>query len=367
MAALIQVVVLGIAIVLLAGDVVWPITLSTGPVPEYLFAEGLKRYQAGELDGASETWENVFSEPTYGPVAYILLARARQKLNEHAKAETLVQDFLKKHPDSVYQNLGQELLADALYHQNNPKAASLLSHMIAKAPDKDKPGLTLRLAELEKRLGNYPSAASHYRSLFLNYPASVEGLKAGDDLAWMVFHSKVAKPEFSESEQLARGGRLFAKGRFDLAAETYQALLKTKPGDKQLTLKLARCKFKDRQNNKAIAILKEMLKGEVSETDKMEALHLLSLVYWRIDRDKDFELCCNVLTEKAPPKLKRKALFNLGVHHMERKRFADADACFKRLLNTLPEPSMKADVKWKTAWIKYWERKYTDAAAAFGE
>ncbi len=180
------------------------------------------------------------------------------------------------------------------------------TQLIAKAPEKDKPGLILRIAELEKRLGNYSAAAAHYRNVFLNYPASVEGLKAGDDLAWMVFHSKIPKPAYSESEQLGRAGRLYARGRFDLAADAYEALLKTKPSDKGLMLKLARSRYKDRQNQKAIALLKEVLKGDVNEHDKLEALYLQSLVYWRLDRDKEFELCCKEIIEKGHPDISAK-------------------------------------------------------------
>lgn len=342
-------------------------TVGARPIPEYLFTEGLKHYQVGVLDRAAETWENVLPDSTYGPVAYLLLAKARQNSGNQAAAAALIQDFFRKHPNGVYHNTARELLADALYIQGKAEAVEMLSQLIARASEKDKPGLILRLADLEKRLGNYSSAASHYRTVFLNYPASVEGLKAGDDLAWMVFHNKVPKPEYSESDQLARAGRLYGRGRFDLAADAYQSLLKTKPSDKGLMLKLARSRFKDRQNQKAIVLLKDVLKGDVTEQDKMEALYLLSLVYWRLDRDKEFELCCKELVEKGTPRHKRKALFNLAAHSMERKNFSVAEGHFKRLSAASPDQSVKADVKWKIAWIKYWEKKYPDAAEAFRE
>jgi soluble lytic murein transglycosylase len=352
--------------ILLSGPA-WSMTVGAGPVPEYLFTEGLKHYQAGELDRAAQTWENIYGESTYGPVAYLLLANAKQKIGNHDAAETLLKDYFRKYPNGIYHNTAREMLADALYNQGKAEAVEMHSQLIAKAAEKDKPGLILRLADLEKRLGNYSSAASHYTTVFLNYPATVEGLKAGEDLAWMVFHSKIPRPVYSESEQLARAGRLYGRGRFDLAANAYQELLKAKPTDKGLMLKLARSRFKERQNQKAIALLKDVIKGDVSENDKLEALHLLSLVYWRLDRDKDFESSCKEIVEKGTPRYKRKALYNLAAHSMERKRFSEAESYFKRLASISPDQSVKADVKWKTAWIKYWERKYPDAAEAFRE
>ena len=179
--------------------------------------------------------------------------------------------------------------------------------MIEKASEKDKPALLLQLSDLEKRLGNYSDAASRYRVLSLNYPATVEGLKAADEIAWMVFHGKIPKIEFSEAEQMSRAARLFAKGRFDLAADTYSALLKTKPGDKALMLKLAQCRYKDRQNQKAISILKEAAgRGNLPEKQRTEALHMLSLIYWRLDKEKDFEFCCNKILSSGSAAAKKK-------------------------------------------------------------
>ena len=36
------------------------LTVTTGPMQEYLFDEGKKHYDAGELDRASEVWTNIF-------------------------------------------------------------------------------------------------------------------------------------------------------------------------------------------------------------------------------------------------------------------------------------------------------------------
>jgi soluble lytic murein transglycosylase len=183
----------------------------------------------------------------------------------------------------------------------------------------------------------------------------------------MAYKGTIPRPKYTESELLERADRLFKKGRFDLAADVYQALLKTKPGDKSLMLKLARCRYKGRQNEKAIAQLKELLNSKISDQDRSDALYMLSLVYWRLDRDKDFESCSNQLLEKAPLKVKRKVLLNLAAHSFEKKRYAQAETYFKRLLDTNPDSPLKVDAKWKMAWIKYWNGKYGAAAEDFRE
>jgi soluble lytic murein transglycosylase len=363
-------IVLYLCVILLASfvpDDSFGLTVTTGPMQEYMFVEGKKHYDAGELDRASEVWTNIFPDSLYGPVAYLLLAQGRQRLGNDTAAETLLREFVTKYPNGVYSDVGRRALAEVLFRQGKAEAKPLLLSLLAKASDRDKPSLTLKLAELERRLGNHSEAAVQYRKLFLNYPASVEGLKAADDLASMVFHQKIPPYTFSESEQIARADRLFARGRFDLAGSIYETLLKKKPSDKGLMLKLAQCRFKERQNQKAINILKDILNGEVSENNRMEALYLLSTVYWRLDREKDFEFCCNRILEKGPLKLKRKVLYNIAAYNFEKRKFDAAEIYFNKLLNTNPDPSVKVSAKWKTAWIKYWNHKYMESAEIFRE
>ncbi len=78
-------------------------SLTVSPVavapPDQLFTEGLKHYNAGEYNRAAKEWESIFPEPAYGPVAYLLLARAKHKAGNHDAAEALIKDFFKKYPN----------------------------------------------------------------------------------------------------------------------------------------------------------------------------------------------------------------------------------------------------------------------------
>jgi len=345
----------------------WSLTLSPAPMQEYIFLEGKKHFDTENLESAEEVWKNIFRDPLYGPVAYVILSRAYRKTGNLDKAESFLKEFLRNYPNSVYLDMVRLSLVEILCEQGKPEAVPVLTSMLKKASEKDNIRLTLRLAALERHIGNYSKASAHYRDLFLNYPASVEGLQAADDLAWMVVHEKIAKPTFSENEQLSRAERLFAKGRFDLAASAYEALLKSRPSDKGLMLKLARCRYKDRRNQKAINILKDILKGDVPDNLRMDAYYLLSLVYWRLDNYKEFELCNTKILEKGSSSLKKKAMFNMGAHHFEKGRFPDAQTYFDRLSKSGPDFKVKVKLKWKTGWIKYMNQQYKEAADTFRE
>ncbi len=341
------------------------LTLTTGPMQEYVFMEGKKHYDSGNTAAAAKVWKNILPDNLFGPPAHILLARAYRKAGHLERAEAILKELAQNHPNNVYGDLAKEALAEVLTEQGKAEAVPLLGSLIQKATDKSKARLLLSLAQLERRLGDHSGAADHYRKLYLEFPASVEGLKAGDDLAWAVFNHKVPPPTYSEYDQLGRAERLAAKGRFDLAAVVYQTLLKNNPSDKGLLIKLARCRFRDRQNHEAIKLLKDVLQGDVPENQRAEALYVLSLVYWRLDRDRDFEATSEKIIKQGSGKFKVKALYNLAAYNFEKNRFAKAEAHFERFLKSNPDPSKKVDAKWKMAWIKYLQHNYKEAAHLF--
>jgi soluble lytic murein transglycosylase len=340
-------------------------TLATGPVQAEIFVKGKKLHDMGKCSEAERIWGAILPDAVYGPVASILIAQGRLKLGDAERAETAAREFLSKYPESPYRALARQTLLDALCAQGKPEARVMLGELISKASKDEKPALILRLAELEKKLGNYSEATDHYRRLFLDYPSSVEGLKAAEEISRMAFVGKIPPPQFTEQEQFGRAGRLVAGGRFDLAATVYEALLKDKPGDRELSLKLARCLYKNRKNQEALSLLTEIVKEPAQDKQRMDALHVLSLVYWRLDREREFRSTCSEIVERGPADLRRKALFNTGAYHLEKHRFDEAETAFKRVLKANPSPSMRADVLWKLAWIKYWKKQYKEAASAF--
>ncbi len=359
-----------VAIVLLAGPPparAQSIAMKTGPVQEHLFLKGKKLYDSGHLKKAIRVWSYILPDRLFGPVAYILTARSHARLRQPEKAEDLLREFLKKHPRSPYRNLAREDLLDALCRQKKPEARNLLRSAIRRARADEKPALILREADLEQGLGKYSEAADLYGRLYVQYPASVPGLKAAERLTGMVSRGKIGPLAYSESEKLSRATRLFRKGRFDLAADLYKSFVQKNPSNTRHRLKLAECLFKGRRNREAINQIKELLKQETGSKTRMEAIYLLSRLYWRLDRNKEFQATCKSIIEKGPPSLRRKALFNLGAYHLERKAFQTSEKYFTEVLKSSPNRSTKVDAKWKTAWTRYFRKQYKKASRAFRE
>jgi soluble lytic murein transglycosylase len=193
----------------------------------------------------------------------------------------------------------------------------------------------------------------------------LEGLEAAKEAAWLVFNGKLPPPEFSNTDRLERAGNLHRRGRFDLAAATYRKLLEKDPGNQDLKIKLARALYKKRDNTDAIDLLKEILGSKITAEQRSEAVHLLSLLFWRVDMAKEFEKTCDYLREDGSLRFKKKAVFNLGAHHLEQGRLDKANHYFSEYLKLEKARSARSAVLWKKAWIHYHQDQFMDAARSF--
>ncbi len=191
------------------------------------------------------------------------------------------------------------------------------------------------------------------------------GLRAASRLADLVVTKKIPPPNYSDDLRLKRAAKLFVKGRFEKAATMYKIYLKKNPNDLGIKFKLARCMFKARHNDKAISICKEILKEDKANKYRPETLHLLSLIFWRLDDDDKFLTCCKAIIREGPASYKRRTLYNLAAFHMERGQYSEAEELLKRLLGHKISASFQVDALWKLAWSRYLANKYSLAGATF--
>ncbi len=336
-----------------------------GESVEDQFARGMKLLESRAGTQAADLLKQTYTDPIFGPAAYISLAKFYLGAKVYDKAESELRAFQKAYPDSVYNDTAKLLLVDALLGQGNREVIPLLQSALFKASEREKPSLLLKLADFQNSVHTVDEAVAGYRKLYLEYPASIQGLRATERLAEMVTRGKVVKIDYTEAEQNARADRLFAKGRFDLAGEIYASLLQSRLKDAALKVKLGRCRFKARQNQESLRVLKEVLAENPSVNDRSEALYIMSLVYWRLDKEKEFLDTSAQLIAKAPTKLKRKGLFNLAGFYLEKKRYSQAESHYKKLLILHPDAQTRSDIKWRLAWIHYWGRRYASAADLF--
>ncbi len=221
------------------------------------------------------------------------------------------------------------------------------------------------LAQLETKLGNHGKAATHLRKLYLGFPASLAGLQAAEELALLAKAGKCPPIAYSEREEVARARLLYEAGRFDLAGDVYEGMLKKKSSDNMLKIKLATCRYKQRKNQAAINILKDLVQGNPPQPVRLEAYYLLTRLYWRLEKDKDFEAFSQKILESGNERFRRVALFNLGSYHLEKGHFDPALQYFHRVMKSGPDQKMRFQAQWKVAWIQYLTSRFQEASDGF--
>lgn len=335
--------------------------------PERTFMEGKRLYDSGHFDKALASWKSISTDQLYGPVIYILAASRYMSEKNYSMAETSVRELMKVHPRTPYGEMATSILIDSLVEQGKKEAAGLIQIELNKASDSGKPALLLKMAAVEIKAGNYHLATDNLKKLVVDYPASLEGLRASEILSELAQQHRIKGFKLTVQEEQTRASKLFQSGKFDLAADSYKNLLMMKPDEKGIRLKLARSLYRNRDNQEAIKTLQAHLNTKLSQEEQTEAYYLLSLIYWRLDKDREFDQACRKVLEKGSPKFRKRVTANLAAHNFERGRLSKAETFYNKLLGETTDSVVKADIKWKLAWIKYRNHQYREAAALFAE
>lgn len=330
-----------------------------------LMKRAQRELEQGKTASALKSWRLALEDDTFGPVATILLARHYLKLGCPEIAETYLIKRLKSGMDSVYKETALKLLVEAMSLQYDTRALKIIKSLVKKASGNEKPELIFKAAQLTHDIDDFETAEKLYRKLYFEYPASLAGLRAASRLADLVVSKKIPPPNYSDDLRLKRAAKLFVKGRFEKAATMYRIYLKKHPNDLGIKFKLARCMFKARHNQDAIGICKEILKEDKANKYRPETLHLLSLIFWRLDDDDKFLTCCKAIIREGPASFKKRTLYNLAAFHMERGQYSEAEELLKKLLGYKISASFEVDALWKMAWSRYLANKYSLAGATF--
>ena len=148
----------------------------------------------------------------------------------------------------------------------------------------------------------------------------MEGLKAADEIAWMVFHGKIPKIEFSEGDQMSHAARLLPKDVLILPRIFILVCSRLNPGIKRLCsswLSAATKTDESKGHRHPQGTARRRPAGKATNRGASFA----EPYYWRLDKEKDFEFCCNKILSSGSAAAKKKALFNLGAYNFERNKF----------------------------------------------
>lgn len=326
--------------------------------------------QAYAIDGKFKDAAETFLEATRKGVALddyadYLGAKANLGQQKYAAAESLLQNFAQRHPDSVLIDRATLLLANVKLGEGDPQdamrqLARLDGSRLAKSSE-----YLFTLAKSNQLAGNRQKAQQLFTRLYLGDPTSSE---AGQVPALM--HQMGISPPFTVDERIRHAGGLYVAGHYAEAAAEYRSLAQdpSVAGTARVNDLLARA---------AIATFKQQghvdpsQLARLSDTDDDAGATRLYLMMEEARDNKDAAQVKTViaqLEQRFPTsRWTAEALFSAGNMALVAHDLPTAIQYYGDLDERFPHSSMAPLSHWHAAWLNYRLGDKKTAARLFDE
>ena len=305
--------------------------------------------------------------------ATYLKAQAEMQSSQLPAAETLLNGFAAKYPDSVFVPEMPVLLANLALAQGDPQTALHVLSEHAGEPMANKADYVLALARAQQIAGDTGAAAKSFRRVFLGYPLSPEAAQAKTQL-----QSMGANAALTVSERQHHADALYAAGRYNEAYDDYRALaadsgVQDVEQRDRLLVAAAACDYKLKR------AYKQQIAALADSNSEAGARRLYLLMELARDRGDVTEQQADVseLEQRFPESSwLAEALYSSGNMYMLRKDLPSAAAYYTELVQRFPSICKGTDgpcsdyapsAHWRAAWLDYRLEKYSDAAKLFDE
>lgn len=212
----------------------------------------------------------------------------------------------------------------------------------------------LTLARLLKKRHKTDEAVNLLKDIYLNaVPLSADALRELKDMK---------ADTFSPHELLRRADKLFEKGNFKRAEETYMEVLAQdsepqKIIDKnKILFSIAMCQFRLREYDESAK--------SFNLIESSEALYMEGISYYRINDKDGFNKVIGKFESKYPEDKRLAKLLLISAEDMRRMgKLSEAEKLFKTVLNAFPQ--MSEEVLWGLGWMSYTSGDYASALKYF--
>lgn len=306
--------------------------------------------------------------------AEYLSAQAQLQANNLPAAESLLNGFENRYPDSIFVRSIPTLEANLFIQEGDPQMALAKLKPHLDEPIAHHADFELAQAKAEQMAGQTDAAARLFRHVFLDYPLSSEAKEAKNQLAVVG-----AAAPLSPGERRAHADALFNAGRWSEAAEEYRALAndpaESDPAARYaLLVAAAHCDWKlKRLNRKQL----EELPDTQDETGARRMYLLMEAARDKDDGDSQRAIVEQMQTRFPASPWLAEALYSSGNMYLLRKDYAHAIEYYGDLARRFPkscEPERTPGCSnyapsshWRAAWLNYRLHQYSEAARLFDE
>lgn len=290
-----------------------------------------------------------------------LAAQAALQSNNLAQAETLLNGFEQRYPDSIFVNTVPVLEANLYLQENNPQMALKVLNAHMGEAISNHADFQLALAKSKQMAGQPDEAGRIFKHVFLGFPLSGEAQQAKTQMGVLGVLSSL-----TPAERRAHADALYAAGRYGDAAEEFRSLAGSMDPDTRnfLLAKAAVCDLKMRHLSQREA---ESLADTNNEAGAMRLYILMELARGRDDGEAQRRIVEQMQTRFPQDPWLAEALYSSGNMYLLRKDYPHAIEYYGDLARRFPRHRYAPSAHWRAGWLNYRLGNYSEAAKYFDE
>lgn len=290
-----------------------------------------------------------------------LSAQAALQSNRLPEAETLLNGFAQRYPDSIFVNSVPVLEANLWLQENDPQAALRVLNAHIGEPISNHADFQLSLAKAKQMAGQPEEAGRIFKHVFLGFPLSGEAQQAKTQLGTLNMLSSLT-PE----ERRTHADALYNAGRYGDAGDEYRSLAGSFDISTRnlLLAKAAICDLKTKRLTRGQA---EGLADTNDEAGAERLYVLMELARNRDDGETQRQIVEQMQTRFPESPWLAEALYSSGNMYLLRKDYPHAIEYYGDLATRFPRHTYAPSAHWRAGWFSYRLGKYSDAAKYFDD
>jgi soluble lytic murein transglycosylase len=302
-----------------------------------------------------------------------LTAQAYLQSNQLPAAETILDGFIAKHPDSIFVASVPVLQANLYLQEGDPQAALKVLDAHRGEAIAAKADFQLADAKVKLMAGRSADALQAFRHIYLSFPLSSEAAAARTQLV-----SSGAITSLSADERRHHADALYAAGRYEGAAEEYRSLGDDSSLDSNarnsMLVAAAACDWKLKRLDRREL---ERLPDTSDDAGARRQYLLMELARDKDDTETQRSIVEGMKARFPSSPWLAEALYSSGNMYLLRKDFPTAILYYTDLAHRFPKScesphsgpcsNYSPSAHWRAAWLTYRQGDSAQAATLFDE
>ncbi len=289
-------------------------------------------------------------------------AQAAQRAGQLGVAEPLLDGFADRYPESIFASTAALLLATLKLQGNDAAGALRLLNAERGSAIGGHADFRLTLARAYQQSGDSPHAIEVYRALYVDLPLSPESAQARQQL------EAIGAP-LSAAQRKVHADQLFNAKRYSDAAEEYHGIQRDSRGlaaaDRDaLDIYAGVCDLKLKRIGRREA---EKLPTTTGDSAAARAYILAELSRSEGNHAAHDETISEMVRLYPTSRWLEEALYSGGNMYLLLHDPAQAIYHYQLLVTMFPDSTYAPSAHWRTAWMNYRLRRYSEAARLMEE